>query len=153
MNKYYVADMIVIDEFESTSLPDIAIKIERIIVEKTIFGYQEILTKHKLLINQGAITKNKKFNKEKLPWTIENKNLLYYLKKEKMFFLLKPNSIRLANKDDVKNYLKSFDNSYLKKFHRMRKEEKIKRKNKKIKKKQNNEEIKKLIKEFKRNLN
>ena len=153
MNKYYVANMIVLNDFKYEFLPDINIKIEKIIVEKTIFGYQEILTKHKLFINRGALTENQKFTKQKFPWTIKNENLLYQLKKEKMFFLLNPNSIRLANIEEVKDYLKNFDNSYLKKFYEMQKEDKIKRKNKKIENKENNKEIKKLIKEFKANLN
>ena len=76
MKKYYTAYMIILDP-KNLNNSDITITYENVIVEKTIFGYQEIFTNHKFFIYKNALEKNQKYNNKNFPWT--KKMPKYYL--------------------------------------------------------------------------
>ena len=151
MKNYYLAYMKILNPILlSNNNTDITLECKRIIVEKTIFGYQEIFTNHKFYVINDVLVENQKPNNKEYQWTIKNSKILSKLRKGETFFLLDTKYIRIATKKDVNEYIKDFCNNDLKLFYEKKKQEKLKQKQEHQNKKQENTEIKKLIKNYKK---
>lgn len=156
MAKLYVANLVILNPRDISSC-DNKIKTydsETILVKKTLFGYEEVFTKH-MLYKTDALRRNYGVDDYMYMFIIGDSYIYKNLKEGKMQFVLDKNKsfpLKEAEEKDAKKYIDNFEKSAIKRYYDQQ-EEALAAERAEIERKiASKKRAKKLIKESKYNL-